>query len=125
MTVVLTTPSFERAVQFYGEALGLDLHVDDHAGDEPWTSGRHAATSWHDGAFIHFAIYEAKNDFSTSGAQVAFRVPDIDAAHRRATAAGVEVIHPPKSQPWGISARYRDPDGNVVELTQSAPATAP
>jgi predicted enzyme related to lactoylglutathione lyase len=50
--------------------------------------------------------------------QVAFRVADIDLAHRRAVSGGAEVIHPPKSQPWGTSARYKDPDGNVVELTQ-------
>jgi len=32
--------------------------------------------------------------------------------------AGVEVVHGPKSQPWGRSARYRDFDGNVIELTE-------
>ena len=29
-----------------------------------------------------------------------------------------EVVHAPKEQPWGRSGRYRDPDGNIVELTQ-------
>jgi predicted enzyme related to lactoylglutathione lyase len=36
----------------------------------------------------------------------------------RALAAGAEAIHGPKQQPWGRSARYRDYDGNVIELTQ-------
>jgi catechol 2,3-dioxygenase-like lactoylglutathione lyase family enzyme len=118
ITVVLTTSNFERSVHLYGNVLGLDLHVDDHGGDDPWTSGRHAATSWTDGAFMHFAIYETKDGTSTSGAQLAFRVADLSAAHQRAESAGVEVIHPPRPQPWGTSARYRDPDGNVIELTQ-------
>ncbi len=67
---------------------------------------------------MHFALYQTKDGETTSGAQVAFRVADLAAAHARATAAGVEVLHEPTPQPWGTSARYRDADGNVVELTQ-------
>ena len=54
----------------------------------------------------------------TVGAQVGFRVDDIDEAHAAAVAAGAEVLHEPRPEPWGTSARYRDPDGNVIELTQ-------
>lgn len=97
----------------------LDLHVDDHQGDDPWTSGRHAATSWTDGAFVHFALYETKDGSTTAGAQVAFRVDNLDIAQRRAIEAGAEVVHAPKLQPWGRSSRYADPDGNVIELTQA------
>ena len=43
---------------------------------------------------------------------------DITAAHQAAVAAGAEVLHEPRREPWGTSARYRDPDGNTVELTQ-------
>ena len=118
VTVVLTTSNFDRSIDLYGNVLGPDLHIDDHEGNDLWTSGRHAATSWTEGAFMHFAIYETKDGTFTSGAQVAFRVVDIKAAHERAEAAGVDVIHAPKSQPWGTSARYRDHDGNVIELTE-------
>jgi predicted enzyme related to lactoylglutathione lyase len=119
VTVVLTASDFDRAVTLYRDAFGLDLHVVDHHGDDRWTSGRHAATSWTDGAFIHFAIYETKDGTFTTGAQVAFKVTDLQAAHALAEAIGAEVIHAPKPQPWGTSARYRDHDGNVIELTQS------
>lgn len=119
VAVVFTVADLDRAAEVYRRAFGLDLHPADHAGDDRWTSGRHMATSWSDGAFMHFALYEAKDATTTSGAQVSFAVTDLDAAHRRAVAAGVEVIHEPKAQPWGRSARYRDADGNVVELTQS------
>lgn len=54
---------------------------------------------------------------TTTGAQVAFRIDDL--AHQRATDAGARVIHAPRDQPWGRSARYSDLDGNVIELTQS------
>lgn len=118
VAVVLTTTDFDRAVAIYRDAFGLDMHIDDHAGDDEWISGRHAAISWTDGAFMHFAIYESKTGTSTSGAQIAFRVDDLSAAHERAVHAGIQVIHEPRRQPWGRSARYRDPDGNVIELTQ-------
>jgi predicted enzyme related to lactoylglutathione lyase len=118
VTVVLTVSDLDSAVSLYADGFGLDFHISDHQGDDPWTSGRHAATSWTDGAFMHFALYETKDGATTAGAQIAFRVADIESAHRRAVRAGAEVIHEPKSQPWGTSARYRDGDGNIVELTQ-------
>jgi predicted enzyme related to lactoylglutathione lyase len=67
---------------------------------------------------MHFALYESKDGTSTRGAQIAFRVDDLDAAHDRAVAAGAQVLHGPERQPWGTSARYEDADGNVIELTQ-------
>lgn len=119
VTVVLTVSNLECAMLTYRDGFGLDLHIDDHEGDDVWTSGRHAACSWRHGEFLHLALYETKVDTeTTAAAQIAFRVPDLDAAHERALSAGVVVVHEPKVQPWGRSARYRDSDGNVIELTQ-------
>lgn len=118
VTVVLTVADLDESVRLFTEGFGLDLHLDNHEGDEPWTSGRHAATSWTEGAFIHFALYETKDGTTSRGAQVAFAVDDLDVAHRRAVAAGAEVLHEARPQPWGRSARYSDPDGHVIELTQ-------
>jgi predicted enzyme related to lactoylglutathione lyase len=118
VAVILQVADLDRAVELYRDGFGIDLHVSDHEGDDAWTSGRHAATSWTTGAFIHFALYATKDGTTTANAQVSFEVADLDGAHGRASAAGVEVVHGPKEQPWGRSARYRDLDGNVVELTQ-------
>jgi catechol 2,3-dioxygenase-like lactoylglutathione lyase family enzyme len=120
VTVVFDVSDLDRSAALYRDAFGLDLHLTDHHGDDRWTSGRHAATSWTDGEFMHFALYQSKDAASTSRAQVGFRVSDLDEAHRRAVTAGVEVVHHPKPQPWGRSARYRDPDGNIIELTQGS-----
>ena len=48
------------------------------------------------------------------GQEIAFEGDDLGQAHARAVAAGAEVVQP------GV---YRDPDGNVVTLTQR-PQTA-
>jgi predicted enzyme related to lactoylglutathione lyase len=120
VAVVLTVSDLDRAVELYENAFGLDLHVDDHEGDDQFTSGRHAATSWTDGAFMHFALYATKDGAATNRTQIAFRVADLDTAHARAVAAGARVAHEPKTQPWGRSARYYDFDDNVIELTQDS-----
>ena len=122
VTAVIEVADLDRSLALYRDGFGLDLHLADHDGGEHgqqdrWISGRHAATTWSHGAFLHFALYQSKGEL-TSGAQLSFAVTDIAAAHLTAQSAGAEVIHEPRREPWGISARYRDFDGNVVELTQ-------
>jgi lactoylglutathione lyase len=124
VTVVLEVADLDKSVELYRDGFGLDLHLADHAGadhgaDDRWISGRHAATSWVEGEFMHFALYEAKGT-PTSGAQVSFRVPDLAAAHAAAVTAGATILHEPRVEPWGTSSRYGDLDGNVIELTQPA-----
>lgn len=126
VTVVVEVSDLERAVALYRDGFGLDLHPSDHEGgghgaDDRWISGRHAAITWDDGAFLHFALYETKGE-RTSGAQLSFTVDDLESAHRAAIAAGATVLHEPRDEPWGRSGRYRDLDGNVVELTQPGAA---
>ena len=36
----------------------------------------------------------------------------------QAIAAGAEVASMPQDEPWGRTAAYRDPDGNIVGVTQ-------
>ena len=120
MAVVLEVSDLDRSARLYREAFGIELKPpDDHAGDDRWIGGRHCALSWTDGAFLHFTLYESKGEV-TRHAQLGISVDDLDAAHARALADGAEEIHGPRAQRWGRSARYRDPDGNVVELTQPA-----
>lgn len=118
VTIVLEVADLTRSAALYHDGFGLDLHFDDHEGDDRWINGAHAATSWNEGAFLHFALYASKDGSVTHAAQVAFRVFDLDVAHAKALAAGAELVHDPKAQPWGRSARYRDFDGNIIELTQ-------
>lgn len=117
--VVLEVESLNASIRFYRDLLGIPLVMDlDHGGDDRWISGAHAAISWHDGAFLHFALYQSKG-VVTRGVQIGFPVDDLDTAHKRLVAEGVRVDHAPRNEPWGKTARYVDPDGNSVSLTQT------
>ena len=118
--IILEVSDLEASTRFYRDLVGLALHsgADNDATGDRWISGAHAATSWTDGAFLHFALYQSKGEV-TRGAQVGFGCDDLVAAHARFAGAGVLVFHPPRSEPWGETARYADPDGNVVSLTQN------
>jgi predicted enzyme related to lactoylglutathione lyase len=54
----------------------------------------------------------------TRDVQLGFPVANLDQTHLRLKAAGVPVTHEPRKEPWGLTARYRDPDGNSVSLTE-------
>lgn len=67
VTVVLEVVDLDRSKALYRDGFGLNLHEVDHGGgehgeDDRWTSGRHASTSWTDGASVHFALYESKGE---------------------------------------------------------------
>jgi catechol 2,3-dioxygenase-like lactoylglutathione lyase family enzyme len=117
--LVLEVKSLDASLHFYRDLLGIPLVADiDHGGDDRWISGAHAAASWHDGAFFHFALYQSKG-VVTRGVQIGFPVDDLAEAHDRLGAEGVPIDHAPRNEPWGKTARYMDPDGNSVSLTET------
>jgi len=117
--VVLEVENLDASLHFYRDILGVPVKPDkDHGGNDRWISGEHAATSWHEGAFLHFALYQSKS-VVTRGVQRGLATDDLEAAHKRVVAAGAKVAHGPRDEPWGKTARYVDPDGNSVSLTQT------
>ena len=120
--IALNASRLERSVAYYRDAFGIEFHSDsnDPVSDQ-WIGCPHAAFSWTDGAFLHFALFPAHPPERppTRDVQIGFNVDDVEAAHARAVAAGSEVVHAPRPEPWGATARYRDPDGNLVSLTQN------
>ena len=117
IALILEVADVERSLSFYRDLLGIPLRHDlDHGGGDRWISGEHAALSWHD-SFFHFALYRSKG-VVTRDVQLGFPVGDLDAMHAALVAAGVPVDVAPRDEPWGRTARYRDPDGNSVSLTQ-------
>ncbi|MBP7127241.1 VOC family protein [Myxococcota bacterium] len=57
----------------------------------------------------------------SSASGIALAVRDLEACHRRLVEGNVEVVFGPRRTGVGLLARYRDPDGNLVELVQPLP----
>jgi predicted enzyme related to lactoylglutathione lyase len=111
--VALRVRDLEASARFYREVIGIPLR--DAGGLDEET---HCEYSWTDGEYLHFALFPAARGAETRSVELAFYVADLDLAHAQVTAAGAEVASMPQDQPWGRTAAYRDPDGNLVGLTQ-------
>lgn len=107
-----------RSAQFYRDIVGLDLgEADQHEGNEQL----HHDAAWGDLSTPDYMLLHLTQGTAsrvTTGAVIGINVVDLDDVHRRAVEAGVIVVAPPHAGPWGHSAKYEDPDGNVVSLTE-------
>ncbi len=123
--VALNVSDLDQSLRFYRDFLGLPLMEDFHDSEreDPWFGGRHAAHSWTDGAYIHFALYPASPPHRpvTTATQIGFHVSDFDAVHARVVSSGASVLHAPRHEPWGRTARYLDPDRNLISITEARP----
>jgi catechol 2,3-dioxygenase-like lactoylglutathione lyase family enzyme len=68
--------------------------------------------------FVHQTYPAASGDLPPEN-HVAFAVPDVDATCRDLIAGGLTLEVAPQDYYWGRSAYLRDPDGHLIELTQS------
>ena len=108
--VAIRVRDIAASAWFYREAFGVPFE----SGQPPQA---HAEVSWRDGAYLHLALFPA-DPGRTENAEIGFFVDDLESAHARAVAAEAEVVREPRDEPWGRTAAYRDPDGNLVTLTQ-------
>ncbi len=118
--IALNVSDLERATAFYRDAFGIEFHSSTNLPEEdPWVGGVHSSTSWTSGAYLHLALFPARLPERpvTHDLQIGFDSDDVARDHLRAVAAGAVLAHPPRQEPWGVTARYRDPDGNLVSIT--------
>lgn len=114
--VIVGVTDLERAVAFYRDAIGFEFV--------------HAAPEFH---FAEFRVGDLRFSLAGGGDEggeganhkvggntgIGFVVPDVDAAHARLAANGVNFTMAPEKQPWGgYMAMFADPDGNVFYLDQ-------
>ena len=102
----------ERAIEFYGTTLGLEL---EHASPE------HGYASLAAGPVrLGLAVAGAdQRDLVGRHTGVGLAVSDLVAEHARLAKCGVDFPMPPSEQPWGgFLALAADPDGNVFYLDQ-------
>lgn len=102
--VSLMTRDVVRLANFYKWLLGVENDSSD---------------VWHQTILMDETMltvcHEDSSDGTGSNICLAFTVEDVDAEYARLTAAGVSVIEPPETRPWGMrNMSFADPDGNRV-----------
>ena len=121
--IALNVSDLNRSFEFYTKLLGIPLTRSDHDADldDLWYGGDHAAFSWTTGGYLHFALYPAKEPHRpvTRASQIGFHIDDFNNIHQHMIAANIAVLEHPRDEPWGLTARYLDPDGNIVSITKN------
>ena len=121
--VTIIVDDYDKAIGFFVEALGFDL-----VEDSPSLTNDGRPKRWvvvrPPGAQTGILLARADGDYQAAavGEQMAGRVgfflraDDFDAAHERMTAAGVEFLTAPRTEPYGRVAVFRDIAGNKWDL---------
>lgn len=110
----LTVTNVAAAAQEHIRVLGLKILM-----DHGWivTLGNSAGT-------LQLSIMDADLTGPVNPVVSVF-VDDVEAAFSSAIAAGVEIVHPLTSEPWGVTRFfYRDASGNVINVGMHTPAPA-
>lgn len=115
--LVLTVASIERTCAFYEKGLGFER--------ETFAGGRTALKFGSQKINLHEAgnEFEPKAIHPTPGSgDLCFVVDDVHAAQKRLEQEGVEIIEGPVMRTGAagelLSVYCRDPDGNLLELSQ-------
>jgi catechol 2,3-dioxygenase-like lactoylglutathione lyase family enzyme len=116
----------DLALDFYRDALGLELRNDVAKGDFRWLTVGAASQP---GVAVVLTNYlngspadqDAVAALVAKGALngVHFHSDDLDASFEQLRAAGAEIVQEPTDQPWGTrDLAVRDPSGNLVRIDQ-------
>ena len=111
--VALFTDDIEAVKRFYRSVLGAEPEAE-----------------WHGGAIFaagssKLLVHErggAVEDGPPNEDHFALAAADLDQACDELRAQGLELLADVRDYPWGRSAYLRDPDGRLVELSQTAAA---
>ncbi|MFF0244522.1 VOC family protein [Streptosporangium sandarakinum] len=118
---------YDPAIEFFTGILGFDLVEDspsltNDGRPKRWVVVRPPGAR----TGVLLARADGERQRAAVGDQVAGRVgfflrtDDFDAAYERMTAAGVEFVTPPRAEPYGRVAVFRDIAGNRWDLLGSA-----
>jgi len=123
LRVALTVADFDRAVAFYGDALGLGQIADWSSADGRVVvleAGRATLEIFDEAQAAYVDGIEAGRRVS-GGVRLAFEVADSEETARRLSAAGGEEVAPPVTTPWGDrNARIEAPGGMQLTLFSSS-----
>jgi predicted enzyme related to lactoylglutathione lyase len=125
MVVTLVVTNQTRSLDFFTEKVGFEKKS-----DYTTPGGYRYVTVAPKGDGLEVALWEVGSAADPSQKEVSknwspgrsppiiIRVPDCRKSHHEMSARGVEFLQPPLEHPWGTSATFKDPDGNLFSLNQ-------
>jgi lactoylglutathione lyase len=119
---VLIVADLEKAVSFYTECVGMQLEKRSATGNyAQLNTGTTRVGLYTRAAMAKTLGIELQAPPATApGFALGFNGDDVDGAYERLIAGGAHAAAPPKTQSWGQrTAWVRDPDGNLIELSQN------
>lgn len=121
--VAIVVEDYDRAIEFFTGALGFELVEDSPSLTNDGRPKRWVMVRPPGGETgILLARADGEHQAAVVGEQFAgrvglfLRVDDFDAAHARMTAAGVEFVTAPRTEPYGRIAVFLDIAGNRWDL---------
>jgi catechol 2,3-dioxygenase-like lactoylglutathione lyase family enzyme len=123
ISVALVVPDYDTAIAFFCDVMRFRLTADLDQGRKRWVTVQPPGG----GVQLVLAQAEGTQQQAAIGDQGGGRVwlfletDDFSRDHARMTAAGVVFEEPPRHEPYGIVAVWRDPWGNRWDLIEPAP----
>ena len=102
-----------RALEFYTKKLGFQIMTDQPFGAQRWIE------LGIPGSETNIALFTPPGQEGRIGtfSNIGFIADDMEKTYNTLTERGVEFEKPPKKESWGISAVFKDVDGNTFALS--------
>jgi catechol 2,3-dioxygenase-like lactoylglutathione lyase family enzyme len=112
--VSIPTRDQDRALTFYTDKLGFKV-----ASDQPFNEKQRWIELRIGGAETRFVLFTPDGHESRIGSffNGALSCDNVERTYEELKARGVEFIGPPKKEPWGTFATFKDEDGNQFVLS--------
>jgi predicted enzyme related to lactoylglutathione lyase len=102
-----------RALDFYTEKLGFTIITDQPFGKQRWIELRIPKAETR----VVLFTPEGQEDRIGTFTGISFACDDVEETYQELHKRGVAFDEPPKKQPWGTFATFKDPEGNGFVLS--------
>ena len=104
----------DKALEFYTEKLGMSIIT-----DQPFDDRQRWIELGIPGADTRVVLFTADEHRDRIGtvSNIVFGSDNVEKSYEQLKARGVEFLGPPKKEPWGTFAIFKDADGNQFVLS--------